>query len=508
MRLRAPHYAEGFRPPRLLTAARLAEAPSSIPVPPDPAKTQGFVMRGYDFTFTRYFALTVKDPAKARAFIASLISGEQAWPSVTIASPWAPPKPNRCLNLGFTYRGLGALGVPQPVLDSSFGENSDHYSFCLGAAAQAPVVGDYGPSDPSHWRLSDRDFDVMLILWGADAGIIDEDTVTLGQMIAGGFEDPLPARVFDSQAIADRKVWFGYKDGIAQPHVAGVPGTPDPDGGQQPVDPSGFMLGTSLSEVYLGRSVPTPPLGLHGCFGAFRILEQDVEGFEAMCGRLADADFRKRYGITDPAHAVEAVKALICGRWTNGVSLAVFPIQGDTPPPTILDNELNDFLYVLPKGAPDTDPTENVDAGSHCPISAHTRRGNMRGSPWAETKPDNAHRIIRRAASYQTPYAPDRPDTGERGLMGFFMGACLADQFEFVQQSWVNNPSGFSWSKDTTDPVMGVLQLGETDFFQTVGAPKDKLKLQGMASFVTTRAGAYCFFPGLDGIAALAAGAL
>src|SRR5580700_10331733 len=165
MRLRVPQYVEAFRPRPLLSAAQLAQAPASLPVPPDPAKTQGFVMRGYDFTFTRYFALTVKDAAKARAFVQSLLPGEQAWPSVTLASPWASPKPNRCLNIGFTYRGLGALGVSQPVLEGSFGESSDHYSFCLGAAAQAPVVGDYGPSDPSHWRLSDRDFDVMLVIW-------------------------------------------------------------------------------------------------------------------------------------------------------------------------------------------------------------------------------------------------------------------------------------------------------------------------------------------------------
>src|SRR5580658_3207424 len=332
MRLRAPQYIEGFRAPPL-AAARLTEGAPAFPVPPDPAKTQGFVMRGYDFTFTRYFALTVKDAAKARAFIQSLVSGEVAWPAITIASQWASPKPNRCLNIGFTYRGLGALGVSQPTLTASFGANSDHNSFALGAVAQAPVVGDVGTSAPANWLFSDSDFDVMLIIWGATQDVIAEDTKTLEQLMDGGFEAPTPARIFDSQALDDRKVWFGYKDGIAQPHVAGVPFAQDPDGGQELVDPSGFMLGTSLTDTYLGRSVPTPPLGLHGCFGAFRILEQDVDGFEKQAERLAaDPAFRGRYGITNAAHAVEAVKALICGRWTNGVSLSVFPIQGDKPP--------------------------------------------------------------------------------------------------------------------------------------------------------------------------------
>jgi hypothetical protein len=41
--------------------------------------------------------------------------------------------------------------------------------------------------------------------------------------------------------------------------------------------------------------------------------------------------------------------------------------------------------------------------------------------------------------------------------------------------------------------------------FQTLGAGKDRFTLQGMTSFVTTRASAYCFFPGIDGLAAIAA---
>ena len=71
MRLHPPLYAEPQRPHLKAAAhAHVAGATADVvPVPPDPAKTQGFIMRGYNFAFTRYFALSVTDAAKARAFI-------------------------------------------------------------------------------------------------------------------------------------------------------------------------------------------------------------------------------------------------------------------------------------------------------------------------------------------------------------------------------------------------------------------------------------------------------
>jgi len=88
--------------------------------------------------------------------------------------------------------------------------------------------------------------------------------------------------------------------------------------------------------------------------------------------------------------------------------------------------------------------------------------------------------------------------------MGLFLSGCLRDQFEFVQRNWINNwigPSGFSSVKDQSDPVMGEEPNGTGTFDETIGIPKAKNKLKGMSSFVATRAGAYCFFPGIDGIA-------
>lgn len=505
MKPRAPRYASAPPPaversaPQSLGFAAGAAAPADLPLPVaiDPAATQGLVIRGYDFRFTRYLALTVKDAAKARDFILNLIQGDQEWPRVTTAQQWVAPGPNHCLNLAFTWPGLKALGLPEASL-ASFDR-----AFRDGAKARSAYVGDVGPSDWHHWRLDDRDFHVMLILYGASRELIDDDVALLKPGLLEGFEDPGEAQTFESQALDDRYVYFGYKDGIAQPHIAGIEYPTDPDGGQLCTDPSAFMLGTGISGPYAGPPLPTPQaLGLHGCFGAFRLLLQDCEGYDGQVARLADDPQFVAYSkISDPGLRRDAVKALMCGRWPNGTPLSVFPVQGDKPPPVLLDNELNDFLFVLPKGEPDTDPTSDPDPGSHCPMGSHIRRGNMRGSPFADT-PSVYHRIMRRAAAYQIPYDENDRHTGERGLMGFFMGSSFVDQFEFVQASWVNNRAGFDGMPDIADPVMGTNPEDGSKFTETLGGgPRDAFTFQGMESFVHTRGSAYCYFPGMDGLA-------
>jgi len=499
---RAPRYsptpaAERAPPRRLALAAGAAAADAALPVPIDPAATQGLVIRGYDFRFTRYLALTVKDPGKARDFILGLVQGEQEWPRVTTAQQWVAPGPNHCLNLAFTWPGLKALEVPDASL-ASFDQ-----AFRTGAKGRAAFVGDVGPSAPEHWRLDDRGFHVMLILYGTSRDLLDDDVALLKPDLLEGFDDPGDANTFESQALDDRYVYFGYKDGIAQPHIQGVDYVKDPDGGQLETDPSAFMLGTGISgNAYAGPPLPKPqPLGLHGCFGAFRLLLQDCEGYDAQVARLADDPKFVAYSkMSDPALRRDAVKALMCGRWPNGTPLSIFPVQGDKKPPVLFENELNDFLYVLPKGEPDGNPAVNADPGSNCPMGSHIRRGNMRGSPFADT-PAVYHRIMRRAAAYQIPYDGDDRNTGERGLMGFFMGSSFGDQFEFVQASWVNNRAGFDGMPDIADPVMGTNPEDGTRFVETLGGgPRDAFTLQGMESFVHTRASAYCFFPGMDGL--------
>src|SRR6202022_4975862 len=96
-------------------------------------------------------------------------------------------------------------------------------------------------------------------------------------------------------------------------------------------------------EGVMGR-VPQPePLGRNGSFNAFRVLAQDVAGFEAYLDTAA-TDLLGRPNVDDllppgaeaalgdglwrPAALREVIAANMCGRWRNGVPLALSP---DTP---------------------------------------------------------------------------------------------------------------------------------------------------------------------------------
>jgi deferrochelatase/peroxidase EfeB len=473
--------------------------------PPAPAaiawnKVQGIIPRGYRQSFVRHLALSVRDAAAAKAFIGDLVSGRPGTPQITTAEGWIPPKPDYCLNISFTYPGLVILLGANSASVASF-QTYSHQSFVNGSAASAAVVGDVGASAPTTpWVVDDRNFHVMLSIYAVSMAELDAQTELLKPLLAAGFGALTADRMFDSQALRNDEVYFGYHDNIAQPIIAGSPFPRHPDG-QEPVDPGAFLLGTAQTIFFQMVAVPTPAaFGLYGCFGAFRILKQDVEGFEKQIENLASQ--MSAFGIECPKTQQAAVMAKICGRWPNGTPLALAPIDGDTIPDEMPPQDLNNFQFNLPKGDPKQDPNLNPDLGTNVPIGCHIRRGNMRSSPAGEGNAQN-HRIMRRAMPYQLDYKDGTSrDTGERGLMGFFLGSTLVGQFEFVQQNWINNSSGFSSVGDPADPLMG----GEDpEYISTPTEPESEVQLQPLESFVTTRGSAYVYFPGIDGIGYIAA---
>ncbi|MDB5693484.1 MAG: hypothetical protein JWO81_2547 [Alphaproteobacteria bacterium] len=473
----------------------------SSPWPLD--KIQGFLLRGYNMSFVRHIALSVASGqvAAARAVLAAMVAPGDDGPKLTTAEPWGPVKPVYALSIGFTFGGLQKL-APDPDALKVFQSVADFKPFALGSASRASYVGDVGASAPENWTLDDGKFDVMISLYVNSETALGQMMQILVTALGTAFDPPSADRIFDTQTLYDGQVYFGYEDGIGQPIIDGSPFSSEPDGGQDLVDPGAFMLGTATSAYYNLPPTQPPVLGKYGCFGAFRVLRQHVEDFEAQAEALA-AKYQTRLGITDKAIAVKAIKALICGRWPNGTPLSVFPIQGDKEPQPLPTQKINDFTYTLADGS--------MDRGTICPVGSHARRGNMRladpnnSNPSFAGAPSKNHRILRRAMPYQLPYRPkarEDPDT-ERGLCGFFLGTSFLEQFEFVQANWIDH-SFYTDLAGYADPLVGTVDpvaLG------TPATPGDfKTSIRPVASCVTTKASAYLFFPGTDGIAWIAAG--
>ena len=186
------------------------------------------------------------------------------------------------------------------------------------------------------------------------------------------------------------------------------------------------------------------------------------------------------------------------GRWPGGAPLALSPDRDD---PALA--EVNDFGYFH------EDPV-----GTGCPVGAHVRRTNPRDSldPRPGTEKSLAinrrHRLLRRGREYGQALSPEAalteslaPDE-ERGLHFICLNANIARQFEFVQNTWLNNPK-FAGLYDDSDPLIGQsAPYGGT--FTMPSATGARSRVNGMPRFITVKGGAYFFLPGLEALRRLA----
>jgi Dyp-type peroxidase family len=464
----------------------------------DYADVQGTILRGYRVDLARHFVLSITDPAGAAAFIAALADGTGGLPRITTAARWTV-KPECFVNVGFTAAGLAALGITAQEL-ATFDQG-----FQRGAAdpATAQIVGDVGDSAPVNWigGLSNGTaVHLILSLWvHQDAAVLDQVTATLRSAFAGCMTE---LSAHDAKALPDNHVHFGYRDNIAQPTVIGAPPRKyDVPDGQPAVQTGEFLLGYP-NETGGTYSVQPSQLSTNGSYAAFRILEQDVAGFDAFL-----EEYAQKAGID-----VELLAAKVCGRWRNGNPLELMP---DLPGKFLPMSEVNDFTYVASTLPPDD------TLGIKCPVGSHIRRNNPRNEAIIGTDSTH-HRIVRRAMPYGPPYDPAAPDLASvpRGLIGYFINASLTNQFEFLQSQW-NQLSTFV--KSATDPNgsadgNAVFNISGEDVFLGVNDPSgssftlaavgakgaNNTTIGGFSRMITTRGGAYVFFPSISGLRYLA----
>ncbi len=473
----------------------------------DLADIQGFILRGYRMPMVRHFLLTVGVPGEARKLLGRLASGDESdTPQITTAEDWhvgfepgpfdnqaeAPRyKPDYCLNVGITWPGMLALEIRDKVDELSFAAFG---SFIAGAAERANFVGDTGPSAPENWiggfgKGSDH---VLLTLHAISPEAMTTYSDRLTALFAerGAFTEICRVdgnawlEMVDGNPVPTAKVPFGYTDGISMTTIRGGPERYPADH-QQPCEPWLFVL-LDEAENYV---VPEPhELGLNGSFAIFKMIKTDVVGFENFLQSNKDK--------IDP----ELLAAKICGRWRNGVPLALSP-DTDNPPGGIPLDQLNNYEYVNADGSGDPE-------GLRCPVGAHMRRINPRGQPViGQGNPggsNNSHRLIRRGLPYGPNYDPKQPYDGiERGLMGYFISSDIDDQYEFVLKEWVNGAAFAGQMRldpKSKDPMIGTQDPAESIFVipQPNGAPP--IEVTGFSTLVTTKAAAYCFLPSITAI--------
>lgn len=457
------------------------------------ADVQGNILRGYRRSRVRHLVLEIADAAAARRWLGRAVTGDENTPALTTEGQWER-KPDACFNIGFTFAGLRAVGVSQASLRTFPDE------FTAGMNARATKIGDVGPAAPEHWAAPFNTPEIVHLI----ASIYADETAHLDriehQVVSASGGAFIRHGTREGFNFAGDFVHFGYRDNISQPRFVGIhdPGAfPD----HQPLAPIGSMLlGYPTEYDGLLWTIPQPdPLGRNGSFNAFRILAQDVAGFEAYLTEaagvllhdpLADellppgAEDRIGPGLTRLQALREIVAAKMCGRWRNGVPLASSP---DTPnPPGPLS--LTDFDY---------------SGGEACPFGAHIRRSNPRGGTIVQRAARHTRRIVRRGMPYGPAYDPTKPDDVERGLLGNFIGANLGAQFEALMCDWVNLGLQDPRITGTNDPLIGA-NAGQTDSMEIPLQSGRVIRLQGLPRFVVARGGAYTFLPGIPAFRYLA----
>jgi Dyp-type peroxidase family len=386
---------------------------------------------------------------------------------VTPASASQTADRDTWVSVALSYNGLAALGVPQASLDSFAWE------FRQGMTARAGALSDVGESAPEHWEKPFGTSEVHLVLTGVapDQARL-EAALARGRAAIADLTGVVPVWRQDCRAPPDEKEPFGFRDGISHPAIEGS-GIPGANPYESPLKPGELVLGYTDEMGGISPAPEPEALGRNGTYVVFRKLHQRVAAFRRYL----------RDNAKDPDDE-ELLAAKMMGRWRSGAPLAVCPLHDD--PRLGADPARNNaFMY-----------RSDDPVGYKTPPGSHVRRANPRDADVAGYV--RLHRMIRRGTAYG-PLLPEGvldDDGADRGLMFAFVGAYLKRQFEFVQSEWMNG-GDFLGLGDAKDPVVGSATGNGVYSIPRRPVPR---RVQGLARFVVTRGGEYCFMPSLRGL--------
>jgi Dyp-type peroxidase family len=474
---------------------------------------QGMLISGYGhLEYSRHLFLQITDSSAAKDWLKQLTDC-----AITTAN-WQMGKPQKAVNLAFTYLGLKALGLPEEILQPAPAAIRFSPEFREGMAARAEWLGDQHSNSPEQWTLKyrmgeadphfEQECHLLLILQAPTLEKLNELDIEQQKQLLG-----VEKLAFDQVGQLPRTDHFGFNDTVSQPDIEGSPVllnklVKQPALAQDVIKPGEFILGY-LNENQQFPSTPTVPdawdtghhlkshpkwpdlkdLGRNGSYLVFRKLEQHV------------ADFRRfLQAQSDDVAQQQLLAAQIIGRWPSGAPLVLHP-ETDPAKQATQDSPYepeNRFGYGLLDAA-----------GRQCPLGAHIRRVNPRDAlgkdRQASLESSRKHRILRRGARYGNPLPEGalQDDGEQRGLLFMAINANLQQQFEFIQTMWINN-TRFSNLNGETDPLIGCASSTDANHRQYTVQNYPVRQRLALPEFVTLKGGGYFFLPSLAAIRFLA----
>jgi len=463
---------------------------------------QGLIVRGYgSLEAACYVLLEIQDGEAARHWLATLAD------QITDAET----RPSRTsLNVAFTHAGLVTLGLDAEAL-ATF---PDEFTEGMTSERRRLILGDHGENAPEKWVWGGpktTPVHVLLMLFAVDEPTLE----TFYESVSRGFSSggvtqigqTLTTTLLRDAQTGLSKEHFGFNDAVSQPLIEelGKSGPP-----ANTVKAGEFILGypneydllTERPTVRAERDpqgiLPADPsesgvrdIGSNGSYLVFRQLHQDVGRFWQFLDDLT----RDANGNSDPEARIRLAAKMV-GRWPSGAPLVRTPGHDDPE----LGQE-NDFGYH------DMDPL-----GIRCPLGAHIRRTNPRDAsdphlgPQRTLSINKRHRILRRGRAYGQPVSAsvqieDADTSGERGLHFICFSGNISRQFEFVQQTWINNPK-FAGLYEDTDPLIGdraPREIRRASGFTEQAMPARR-RVSNLPQFVSVRGGAYFFMPSIRAV--------
>jgi len=430
--------------------------PAPVPAPaPQPlplrhsTSIQGNVLAAYNKDHQCFLLYRFADQGQARLWLGAVAAQVAATETVedyndayrAARAAGATQAPTATwINVGLTAQGLEMLTANAAQIGADL---IPFTTFAAGPAAHATALGDTGASDPTRWQFGGSSNAPVhaVVTVAADATTDRDGKLAALDQLAQQHNITLVYRL-DGDALAGTMAGhehFGHKDGISQPGVRDFH-EPDPANPGLRKDHPGTPL-IAAGEFILGypdeggTAASALAWMRDGSFQVLRQVAQDVPSWHAQMHDLRQVN-------PSLAASDEELQAKLMGRWPSGRPLALASTNmpaGAAPTATATDPDSNAFDFT-------SDPS-----GTTTPLCSHIRKTNPRA--------DRSHRILRRGIPFgpACDYADDSSLEASRGLLFNAYVANIDRQFEFLLQSWANNPN-FSGPGVGRDPVLGDVQ--------------------------------------------------